>query len=256
MSEGPSVLTVAPLDRWADMMRDTPWGRELGLGNLARLPRPQRPRPFSSGHVNLSRSLPDFTDRDEVIAKAGALLTDRLTETCPLVVLHGMAGVGKTELANELAHRLASTFTHARIRVDVAAAATADAATVEVLAAFGLSGKEMPRDPAQRRREYQTRMRQGPSLLLLDNVSEARQAAPLLPETPGTAVIVTSRATLASLDGADRLRLDPLPDPEGLRLFERIVGTEVVRRDRPSTLTIIELLAGLPLAIRIAARTW
>src|SRR5689334_21571793 len=96
-------------------------------------------------------------------------------------------------------------------------------------------------------------MRQGPSMLLLDNVSEARQAAPILPETPGTAVIVTSRTTLASLDGADRLRLDPLPDPEGLRLFERIVGAEVVRRDRPSTLTIIKLLAGLPLAIRIAA---
>ncbi|MEU4822993.1 tetratricopeptide repeat protein [Actinomadura sp. NPDC023710] len=253
LSEGPSVLTVAPLDHWADTVRDTPWGRELGLGNLARLPRPQRPRPFSSGHVNLSRSLPDFTDRDEAIAKAGTLLTDRLTETCPLVVLHGMAGVGKTELANELAHRLAATFTHARIRVDVAAAATADAAMVEVLAAFGLPSDAMPRDPGQRRREFQSRLRQGPSLLLLDNVSEARQAAPLLPETPGTAVIVTSRTTLASMDGADRLRLDPLPDPEGLRLLERIVGAGTVGRDRSSALKIVELLAGLPLAIRIAA---
>ncbi|MES9539916.1 tetratricopeptide repeat protein [Actinomadura sp. NPDC000600] len=251
--EGVSVLTVAPFDTWADTMRDTPWGRELGLGSLVRLPRPPGPRPSSSGHVNLRRSLPDFTDRDEVVAKARTLLTERLTETCPLVVLHGMAGVGKTELANELAHRLAPTFTHARIRVDVAATATADAAMVEVLAAFGLHGDRLPRDPGQRRREFQKRLRQGPSLLLLDNVSEARQAAPLLPETPGTAVIVTSRTTLASLDGADRLRLDPLPDPEGLRLFERIVGADVVERDRTSVREIVVLLAGLPLAIRIAA---
>ncbi|WP_141584448.1 tetratricopeptide repeat protein [Actinomadura sp. WMMA1423] len=252
LSEGVSVLIVAPLDAWAAAMRDTRWGRELGLGDLVRLPRPPGPRP-STGHVNLRRSLPDFTDRDEVIAKAGALLTERLTETCPLLVLHGMAGVGKTELANEIAHRLASTFTYARIRVDVAAAATADAAMVEVLAACGLPGDELPRDPGQRRREFQKRLRQGPGLLLLDNVSEARQAAPLLPETPGTAVVVTSRTTLASLDGADRIRLDPLPDPEGLRLFERIVGAEAVERDHASAQGIVELLAGLPLAIRIAA---
>ncbi|TMR06393.1 tetratricopeptide repeat protein [Actinomadura soli] len=253
-AQGSSVLTVAPLDRWADAVQATPWGRELGLDVLIDLPRPAATAAaFPSGHMNLRRSLPDFTDRDETIEKAKALLTDRLTETCPLVVLHGMAGVGKTELANELAHRLGATFTHARIRVDVAAAATADAAMVEVLAAFGLSGDELPRDPGQRRREYQSRLRQGPSLLLLDNVSEARQAAPLLPGSPGTAVIVTSRTTLASVDGADRLRLDPLPDPDGLRLFERIVGTDAVDGDRSSAGRIVQLLAGLPLAIRIAA---
>ncbi|MFI0370185.1 tetratricopeptide repeat protein [Actinomadura sp. 1N219] len=251
--QGSSVLTVAPLDRWADATQRTPWGRELGLGALIDLPRPDDAAAFPSGHMNLRRSLPDFTDRDETIEEAKALLTDRLTETCPLVVLHGMAGVGKTELANEIGHRLAATFTHARIRVDVAAAATADAAMVEVLAEFGLSGDELPRDPAKRRREYQSRLRQGPSLLLLDNVSEARQAGPLLPESPGTAVIVTSRTTLASVDGADRLRLDPLPDPDGLRLFERIVGAGAVDADRPSANKIVQLLAGLPLAIRIAA---
>ncbi|MFA1550894.1 tetratricopeptide repeat protein [Actinomadura chokoriensis] len=251
--EGTSALTVAPLDHWADTMRDAPWWPELGLDAMIRLPRPAGAPRSSTGHMNLERSLPDFTDRDEVIEKATALLTDRLTETCPLVVLHGMAGVGKTELANELAHRLAATFTHARIRVDVAAASTADAAMVEVLAAFGMSGDKLPDDPAQRRREFQTQLGKGPSLLLLDNVSEKRQAAPLLPASPGTAVIVTSRTTLASVDGADRLRLDPLPDPDGLRLFERIVGTEAVDRDRPSARKIVQLLAGLPLAIRIAA---
>ncbi|MFB4309211.1 tetratricopeptide repeat protein [Actinomadura sp. GTD37] len=253
--EGVSVLTVAPLDRWAGAVRGAPWERELGLGGgPVRVLRPAAgPRPSSPGHVNLTRSLPDFTDRDEVIERARTLLTDRLDETCPLVVLHGMAGVGKTELANELAHRLAATFTHARIRVDVAAAGTADAAMVEVLAALGMSGDRLPDDPAQRRREFQAQLRRGPSLLLLDNVSEARQAAPLLPASPGTAVIVTSRTTLASVDGADRLRLDPLPDPDGLRLFERIVGTDVVGRDRPAARQIVRLLAGLPLAIRIAA---
>ncbi|MFC4053947.1 tetratricopeptide repeat protein [Actinomadura syzygii] len=249
-AQGNSVLTVVPLDRWADAARGTPWGRDLGLDALVDLPRPTAA--LSSGHTNLRRSLPDFTDRDETIARAKALLTDRLTETCPLVVLHGMAGVGKTELANELGHRLAATFTHARIRVDVAAAPTADAAMVEVLAAFEVSGDELPREPRLRRIEYQKRLRRGPSLLLLDNVSEARQAEPLLPESPGTAVIVTSRSTLASVDGADRLRLEPLPDPDGLRLFERIVGPGAVAADRPSAERIVELLAGLPLAIRIA----
>ncbi|WP_433472816.1 tetratricopeptide repeat protein [Spirillospora sp. CA-142024] len=252
-AQGTSVLTVAPLDRWADTMRDTPWGRELRLDELIRLPHPTGTAPFSQGHMKLNRSLPDFTDRDEVIARARALLTERLTETCPLVVFHGMAGVGKTEVANELAHRLAATFTYARIRVDVAAAATVDAVMVEVMAAFGIPADKLPHDPVQRQRKYQEQLAKGPGLLLLDNVSEGRQIATLLPESPGTAVIATSRTTLASVDGADRLRLDPLPDPDGLRLFERIVGTEVADRDRPSVQQIVRLLAGLPLAIRIAA---
>jgi hypothetical protein len=50
-------------------------------------------------------------------------------------------------------------------------------------------------------------------LLLLDNVATTEQVRPLLPNTPGCLVVVTSRSGLSGLvarDGARRMALDML----------------------------------------------
>jgi tetratricopeptide (TPR) repeat protein len=244
LPEGPSALTIVPLTGLTEIGAGTPWWRSLGLDDWTVIPGPVRTR-----HVALRRPLADFTGRDEAIEELSALLT--VSGTAPVVVLYGMAGVGKTTLANQVAHRLTPAFPYARIFVD--AGDSVDAAMTQILHGFGLFGTDLPRDPHERRHRIQELLRAGPCLLVLDNAPGAAQVLPLLPESPGSAVIVTSRSALTSLEGADRVRLDPLPSSEGLRLFERIVGADVVARDRSAGGDIVALLGGLPLAIRITA---
>ncbi|UXY30588.1 tetratricopeptide repeat protein [Streptomyces sp. HUAS TT20] len=255
LPEGASTLTVAPVTGLRALGEGTPWWRDLKLDNWAVLPRAgsgtgRRP----TRYAQLGRAVSDFTDRERVIAKATVLLTDRLADSAPVVVLHGMAGVGKTQLATQIAHRLAPTFRHARIQVDLGGGhfdVSTDAAMIQVLQAFGLTGDSLPPDAPSRRAELQKRLSDGPSLLVLDNVAEVARIVPLLPVAPGSAALLTSRSELPSVTGADRLPVEPLPSVDALRLFERIVGVERIAREPDAANDIVALLGGLPLAIRI-----
>ncbi|HEY3480024.1 MAG TPA: NB-ARC domain-containing protein, partial [Streptomyces sp.] len=258
LPEGASTLTLAPLSDLTALAEGTDWGWRLGLDTWTVLPRGgPRPAPPATGHLALRRPLSDFTDRERLAAQAQTLLTDRLSQTTPVVVLYGMPGVGKTALANHIAHRLAPTFSHARILVDLGGSGTTevtpDGAMIQALQGFGLFGNDLPRETRQRRYMLHRLLRAGPSLLVLDNVVRASQIEPLLPESPGSAVLLTSRSALTSVEGADRLPVAPLADPDGLRLLERITGAERVSRERDAAGAIVSLLGGLPLAIRIAA---
>lgn len=258
LPEGASTLTLTPLSDLTALVEGTDWGWRLGLDTWTVLPRAGTPpTPSATGHLALRRPLSDFTDRERLAAQAQTLLTDRLAQTTPVVVLYGMPGVGKTALANHIAHRLAPTFSHARILVDLGGSGTTevtpDGAMIQALQGFGLFGNDLPRETRQRRYVLHRLLRAGPSLLVLDNVVRASQIQPLLPESPGSAVILTSRSALTSVEGADRLPVAPLADPDGLRLLERITGAERVSRERDAARTIVSLLGGLPLAIRIAA---
>ena len=64
-------------------------------------------------------------------------------------------------------------------------------------------------------------------LIVLDNVGPVEQVRPLLPGSPGCAVVVTSRDSLAGLvvrDGASRLDLDLLPLQDAIGLLQELTG--------------------------------
>ncbi|MGW3913476.1 tetratricopeptide repeat protein [Streptomyces sp. NPDC005070] len=257
LPEGGSTLTVAPVTALRALLEGTTWWPDLDPGTWVALPYAgTRTGRRASRHTHLNRAVTDFTDRERAIAKATVLLTERLADSAPVVVVHGMAGVGKTQLATQIAHRLAPTFRYARIQVDLGGGhldVSTDAAMIQALQAFGLKGDELPPDSPSRRSELQKQFESGPSLLVLDNVAEVARIVPLLPVSPGSAALITSRSALPSITGAERLPVDPLPTVEALRLFRRIVGTERVVREPDAANRIVSLLGGLPLAVRIAA---
>ncbi|MFF0449673.1 tetratricopeptide repeat protein [Streptomyces sp. NPDC004609] len=255
--EGDSSLTVVPVTALGalDGGPGSGWWRRLGLGAWVTLPPPAARVP--TGPLELGRPSAHFTDREREAADVTAMLTRDLADTVPVVVLYGMGGVGKTALARQVGHRLGTVFPYARVLVELGGGpvpeVSTDGAVVQLLGRLGVRPDAMPREPEERLRELRRRLRQGPCLVVIDNASGPRQVEALLPDAPGSAAIVTSRSALTAIEGADRVPLDPLPDEEGVRLFERIVGIRTLPGDREAGRTIVTLVGGLPLAIRVTA---
>jgi len=90
------------------------------------------------------------------------------------------------------------------------------------------------------------------ALVLLDNAHDEAQVRPLLPGSPTCAVLVTSRARLSALEGAEALDLEVMLETEALSLLRKLAGARRIGAEPEASRRIIELCGYLPLAIRIA----
>jgi tetratricopeptide (TPR) repeat protein/transcriptional regulator with XRE-family HTH domain len=200
---------------------------------------------------------PLFTGREAELAEL-----DRISDPNRLVIvtIAGMAGVGKTALAVQASHRVASRYPDEQIYLDLHGH-TQGGRPVEpgealdrVLRALGVPAEQIPPEPEDRAALYRTRLADHQALILLDNAAAEEQVEPLLPGTPGCLVLVTSRRLLTGLDHGHALSLDVLSLPEAVTLFARAAGEHRVRDDPPARLAeLVELCGRLPLAVRLAA---
>jgi tetratricopeptide (TPR) repeat protein len=93
-------------------------------------------------------------------------------------------------------------------------------------------------------------------LILLDNARDEQQVRPLLPASPASLVIVTSRnqfGGLAAAHGARLLTLDVLTHDEAVRLLTGRVGRARASAEPEAVTEITARCAGLPLALTVAA---
>jgi NB-ARC domain len=139
-------------------------------------------------------------------------------------VLSGPAGTGKTAFAVYAAHRLADCFPDGVAFVDLAP----ERGEAGV---GGVAGRRM--------------------LIVLDDAVTAEQVTPLIPASPGSLVLVTSRRPMPSVCAAHPLRLAELPVADGLALFSRVARLGPVAAGAVEQ--IVDLCAGSPLAIRLVA---
>ncbi len=177
-----------------------------------------------------------------------------------IVGIDGMAGVGKTALAVQAAHRIADRYPDGQLFIDlhgythgIEPIQPADALD-HLLRALGVPGTQIPTGLDQRAALYRTRLADQRVLIVLDNAATEAQVAPLLPGAPGSMVLVTSRRRLTGLDQTHTLSLDTLPTPDAIALFVRTAGEGRLAGEPPELLTeLAELCGRLPLALRIAA---
>lgn len=226
------------------------------------VPRPRPPAVFAvrrdpPGPTLLPAEPTDFVGRSAEEARARAVLASSSASDAvpPVCVISGMGGTGKTTLARRLARQLSGQFPDRQVLIDLTGHVPGESAHRHVLhralSTLGLPADKVPADPADKIGMYRALLSGSRSLLVLDGAVNERQVRPLLPGLPGTAVLITSRAPLGALEGAERLRLDAFSLDESLDLLGRIVGHDRVAAERRAAIRIVELCGRLPIAVRV-----
>lgn len=210
----------------------------------------------------LPPSVRAFTGRAAEMAALTGFLDEAGGAGPPVVIsaIDGTAGVGKTALAVEWAHRVADRFPDGQLYVnlrgyDARRAVPATEALAGFLRALGVPGEDIPAEAGERAARYRSLLAGHRVLVVLDNAGSAEQVRPLLPGTPGCAVVVTSRDALAGLvarDGARRMDLDLLPAGEAVGLLRTLIGGRV-DADPHAAAVLAGQCCHLPLALRVAA---
>jgi DNA-binding SARP family transcriptional activator/tetratricopeptide (TPR) repeat protein len=200
----------------------------------------------------------DFVGRDECVAEGAWLLSREQRTAAPVVVVTGPGGVGKTALAIHIAHRVAARYPGGQLFLELSDAAghhlEPEELLGQVLRAFGVT--TMPEGRAERAGLYRTLVGERRVLLVLDDARDEAQIRDLVPGYPGCAVLVTSRRRLPDIDGVHHLpTLGPLDAAQATEMFHRVVRRSGVDpyAEPEATRRLVELCAGLPLALSIVA---
>ncbi|WP_427885601.1 BTAD domain-containing putative transcriptional regulator [Kribbella sp. GL6] len=201
--------------------------------------------------AQLPHDVNGFTGREAELAELDGIARP--------VLISGTGGVGKTALAVHWAHRVRDRFPDGQLYVDLCGYGPDPPMTPEdVLAGFlralGVDGTDIPTDREERAARFRSLLAGRRILVVLDNARTTEQVRPLLPGGPSAQVLVTSRDTLAGLvarDGAHRILLDRLSEPDSADLLRALAGDRI--DDPAATRALVDHCARLPLALRIVA---
>ncbi|MGW7493641.1 helix-turn-helix domain-containing protein [Streptomyces luteogriseus] len=238
---------------------------EAGHADLLAAARAARPGARTAGFAKASphtlpRGVRDFVGRHTELTVLRALAREAAEGRMvapPTAVVSGPPGSGKTSLAVRLAEEPGSPPDGAFL-VDMRGldelALPAEQAVAGLLGSWGVGDAELARLTGEERlarfHEIAAGLR---AVLVLDNAAGEAQVRPLLPRAGRLLVVVTSRRTLAGLEGVRRVALGPLSPRESTALLRAVVGAGRVDAEPGAADVVTELCGHLPLALRVAA---
>ncbi|WP_371617142.1 BTAD domain-containing putative transcriptional regulator [Streptomyces sp. NBC_00454] len=249
---GPQLTKV-----YEGILRESP---ELAAPAVAApAPAPAPPAPAQAEPpCTLPYDLSDFTGRDKELAQLLECRAETAGQRTRVVAIDGMGGSGKTALAVRAAHRLASDYPDGQLHIDLRGftsgeqPVTAGTALDSLLRSLGIPGERIPDDAEARSALWRATLANKRLLLLLDNTVDAAEIRPLLPASPGCLVLITSRARLVDLDGAEWISIGLMPPEESGRLIAETLGEQRVKAEPEAAAELAQLCGHLPLALRIA----
>jgi tetratricopeptide (TPR) repeat protein/transcriptional regulator with XRE-family HTH domain len=206
----------------------------------------------------------DFTGRAAEVQALTQMLDQAGVGTPGTVIisaLGGMAGVGKTALALHWAHLAGHRFPDGHLYVNLRGFGPSGAPTPpeEVIRGFldalGIPPERVPRSPEAQAGLYRSLLAHRRMLIVLDNARDEQQVRPLLPASPGTLVLVTSRSQLTGLaaDGARLLSLEVLAEDEARQLLSARIGQSRADAEPGAVTELARLCECLPLGLAVVA---
>lgn len=185
---------------------------------------------------------------------------DCLRRTSPTwVLLCGQAGLGKTALATRTAHDVADAFPDGQLFVRLSHTDGTPLGRKEILGhllrSLGLTGAAVPTEIDDMSAVFRSRTSDKRILVVLDDAADEEQVRSLLPSGRACGVVITSRRRLAGLDNVVRVPLGPMTEGDSRDLLSAAVGRMRLAAEPEAVDEIVELCAGLPLALKIVAAT-
>ena len=201
-----------------------------------------------------------FTGRADALAALDRLADDPEQET-GIAVVSGPAGIGKTALAVQWAHRVAGKFPDGQLFVDLRGHEPGmQVPTTQVLAhllrSLGVSADRLPAQVTEQAALFRSLVHGRRLLIIVDNAGSTDAVLPLVPAGAGTLLVATSRQALTALGthhAVCAIALDALAEPEALALLRRLLGAAAVDAGLDAARELVRLCESLPLALRIAA---
>ncbi|WP_434744784.1 AfsR/SARP family transcriptional regulator [Streptomyces sp. A-14] len=225
----------------------------LRPSSVAPAPHPGEPLPVDL----LPRAPRGFHGRGAELAA----LTRAAAGEAPVCLVTGPAGVGKTALALQWAHRSGALFPDGRLFADLRGFSEAgESALIDVLREFllalGVAPRRVPESAPAAAALFRSLTDRRRVLVVLDNARDSATVRALLPGGSDCVTLITSRHRLEGLIASDAARpvpLDTLEADDGTALLAGVLGEERVLAEPVAARRLAELCGGLPLALRVTA---
>ena len=212
---------------------------------------------------NFDRWTMKFVGRIDVLRE----LRDQLIKSplSAITAVNGLAGIGKSTLAVEYAHRSRDLYPGGRIKVDCENLTNAESLGMELVRLaeswLGLRiTKEQRGTPKQAIPKMKAHVQERPrSLWILDNVTtpsilDARTRGDILPSLENVHILITTKESGDRLGGIHAIPLDELSDTDGQELLFRFRPLEIDvpnENEMRSSVEIVRSVGGHALALEI-----
>jgi tetratricopeptide (TPR) repeat protein len=207
------------------------------------------PRPGAS--YQAPRPLVDFVGRRQQIDQLVKALKPGGKAAITGIV--GMGGIGKTELAKVVAHRVAQRF---RDGILWAECGQRELGSIADLWAAEYDEQLKGDNFSAKAAAWRSLISQKEALLIFDDVRPGQAVDELFPPHGRSAVLLTSRQSdHPALAGAERLQLDQFTPAEATALAEKVLGQATAHSQQAEATHLFELVGYLPLAVSIALYT-
>lgn len=198
-----------------------------------------------------------FVDRESERALLDAVLERAGTSArARVVVISGPSGSGKSALATHWLCQVLSRFADGQVYFDFhARGGEVELAEVvdHCLRAMGVDGDGIPASPERAMSLLRTSTNGRRLVFLFDNAPAAAELLRLQLNSSEIVILVTSQHTGLGLEGVDSVELGALAAEPALRLLAEACRQDRVVREPAAAARIVELCAGMPIALRVVA---